>query len=486
MADNELSSDVPPASAALTAEFVAQQRSSFNEDPKLRLAQNAVTRADVRDVLMKRDVSTGYNHHYSVKVAQECKVTDQKQTGRCWIFAALNVMRLGVIEKYGLAEDFELSQSYLFFWDKFEKCNYFLENVLLTKEKPLDGRLMQQLLKEPICDGGQWDMVTNLVGKYGVMPKSVFPESKTSTASLWVNRFLTAKLREYALKLRAMAGQGASKEDLDKAKAEMMGEVFKVLSVHFGTVPMPDSEFEWALADKQKAFKREQHTPLGFYRGVVSAKAKADQMVSIINDPRNPYHKSYSVSYLGNVVGGDIVRYINLPIGELKRYAAATLDGGDPCWMGVDVFKSYHTELGILDTGMYDHDLVYGVSPGMTKEERLRSGESLMSHAMVFTGYDKRDGESAPNKWRVENSWGDARGNKGYFLMTDAWFDEYLFQVVVNKNLLEKRLLPLLTDEPTMLPAWDPMGSLAAVGRQPEEAKVRGEQEADADPRCRI
>ncbi|CAN0129674.1 unnamed protein product, partial [Hapterophycus canaliculatus] len=146
----------------------------------------------------------------------------------------------------------------------------------------------------------------------------------------------------------------------------------QVLSVHFGAVPMPDTKFEWALTDKQKAFKREEHTPLGFYKGVVSVKAKADQMVSIINDPRNPYHKSYSVSYLGNVVGGDIVRYINLPIGELKRYAAATLDGGDPCWMGVDVFKSYHTELGILDTGMYDHDLVYGVSPGARRVVELR------------------------------------------------------------------------------------------------------------------
>ncbi|CAM9579888.1 unnamed protein product, partial [Ectocarpus fasciculatus] len=473
MADSmELSSDVPPASAALTAEFVSQQSSSFDADPKLRLAQNAVTRSDVRDVLMRRDVSNSFNHHYSVKVAQECKVTDQKRTGRCWIFAALNVMRLGVMSKCNLTDDFELSQSYLFFWDKLEKCNYFLENVLLTKDKPLDGRLLQHLLKEPICDGGQWDMVTNLMGKYGVVPKSVFPESKTSMNSVWVNRFLTAKLREYALRLRGMAGKGAVEADLQKAKADMMAEVYKVLSVHFGAVPTPDSKFEWAMTDKHKAFKREEHTPLGFYRDLVST--KADQMVSIIHDPRNPYRRSYSVSYLGNVVGGDIVRYINLPIEELKRYAAATLDGGQPCWMGVDVFKSYHIELGILDTGMYDHDLVYGVSPGMTKEERLRSGESLMSHAMVFTGYDKRDGENIPNKWRVENSWGDTRGNKGYFLMTNAWFDEYLFQVVVNKSLLDKDLLPLLTDEPTMLPAWDPMGSLASVGRQEHQHQQEG------------
>ncbi|CAM9135594.1 unnamed protein product [Pylaiella littoralis] len=443
---------------------------------------------------MRRDVSNGFNHNYSVKVAQECKVTDQKQTGRCWIFAALNVMRLGIVEKYSLADDFELSQSYLFFWDKFEKCNYFLENVLLTKDKPLEGRLLQHLLKEPICDGGQWDMVTNLLGKYGVVPKSVFPESKTSTASLWVNRFLTAKLREYALRLRGMADKGAAPADLDKAKADMMGEVFKVLTVHFGAVPTPNAKFEWSMVDKHKAFKREEHTPLGFYRDLVST--KADEMVSIINDPRNPYHKSYSVSYLGNIVGGAIVRYINLPIGELKRYAAATLHAGQPCWMGVDVFKSYHAELGILDTGMYDHDLVYGVSPGasmstscMSKEERLRSGESLMSHAMVFTGYDKREGEESPNKWRVENSWGDARGNKGYFLMTNAWFDEYLFQVVVNKNLLDKSLLPLLTDEPTMLPAWDPMGSLATVGTQKEPSPgggAWGGQGFAVDPRCRI
>ncbi|CAN0131995.1 unnamed protein product [Ascophyllum nodosum] len=446
---------------------------------------------------MKRDVSNTFNHDYSVKIGQECKATDQKQTGRCWIFAALNMMRLGVIAKFNLTDDFELSPSYLFFWDKFEKSNYFLENVLLTADRPLDGRLLQHLLKEPICDGGQWDMVTNLVGKYGVVPKSVFPESRTSTNSLWVNRFLTAKLREYALRLRAMVARGALAKDLASAKADMLGEVFKVLSVHFGTVPAPDKTFEWTSTNKQKIFKRERRTPSSFYKDFVPF--RADQMVSLINDPRNPYYTSYSVSYLGNVAGGGIVRYVNLPIDELKascddacpsRFAMATLDGGNPCWIGVDVFKSYHTELGILDTAMYDHDLVYGVSPGMTKEERLRSGESLMSHAMVFTGYDKRDGERFPNKWRVENSWGDARGHKGYFLMTNAWFEEYLFQarmiIVVNKGILDKSILPLLTVEPTMLPAWDPMGSLASFGEEPGPGLRAHELAEDVPARWRM
>jgi bleomycin hydrolase len=429
---------------------------SFEADPKNILAMNAVTKNEIREVALNRAAVSGVDHTYS-HLIKTGKATAQGQTGRCWIFAGLNMLRIYAMERLGL-KDFELSQTYFMFWDKLEKANYFLENIIETRDEPLDGRVVMWLLSHIVPDAGQWDMFVNLVEKYGVVPKKFMPETKSSMASRQMNGRLVEKLREWARDLRVMSEGGASVGEMRTAKDCMLEEFYRMLRIHLGT---PPTRFYWEWRDKDDVFHRRGWiTPREFYEEYVGF--DLDSMACLINAPTRdkPYNRMFTVQYLGNVVGGHGVRYLNVPIGVMKKAAAEMVKDGHPVWFGADAGKASYRDLGVFDPEIYDYGTVYGTEFGLDKAERLDYGQSRMTHAMVFTGVDIDEG-GGPRRWRVENSWGEEPGDKGFYTMVDGWFDEYCYEVMVDKKYLSEELLKVLDTEPLVLKPWDPMGALA-------------------------
>jgi bleomycin hydrolase len=384
------------------------------------------------------------------------KVANQKQSGRCWMFAALNTFRHKMIQSFQLKE-FELSQNYTFFWDKYEKANYFYENIINTADQPLDSRKVAFLLATPQQDGGQWDMIVSIFQKYGIVPKSAMPESSNSSNSRDLNNYLNKKLRKDATRLRRLIEAGQSEEQVQKAKAEMLEEVYNFLAISLGT---PPAIFDFEYRDEQQNYHIDQQlTPQVFYEKYVGV--DLDNYVSIINAPTQdkPYNKTYTVEMLGNVVGGKEVKYINVDMTTFKKLAQAQLEQGESVWFGCDVGQSSTRDSGIMALDAYDMNDLFDIDFTMTKAERLDYGESLMTHAMVLTGVDVVDGTTT--KWKVENSWGEKVGTKGFFVMSDAWMDEYTYQIVIRKDLLSPELQAVWEEEPTALAPWDPMGALA-------------------------
>ncbi len=435
---------------------LARFAATFDDEPRNLLALNAVTKSGIAAVALNRRVVGRVDHTYS-HLIETPEVTNQKSSGRCWLFAGLNTLRLAAMEKMKL-EKFELSQNFPMFWDKLEKANYFLENVLATCDEPLDGRLVMWLLANVVPDGGQWDMFVNLVTKYGLVPKAMMPETHSSSKSGPMNAVLVARLREDAAALREMHAAGAGAEKLRQAKGEMVADLYRMLCIHLGR---PPETFLWEWRDKDKEFhRRGVITPREFFEEFVGL--DLDDMACLIHAPTadKPFEKLYTVEYLGNVVGGRIVRYLNVDMAVLKKAAVDMIVDGQAVWFGCDVGKMLERDLGVLDLDVYDYELVYGTDFRLDKAGRLNYGHSRMTHAMVLTGVDLDD-DGRPVKWRVENSWGDEHGDKGYMLMSDRWFDEFVYEVTVRKQHLSPGLLDVLDTEPVVLPPWDPMGALA-------------------------
>ena len=435
----------------------------FEASPKNLLALNAVTQSGAEGVAVSRPAIMRTQHAYSHQI-ETPKVTDQKSSGRCWLFAGLNILRLAAMQKMNL-EKFELSQNYLMFWDKLEKANFFLENIIETKAEPLEGRLVAWLLQDPLADGGQWDMFTNLVKKYGVVPKFAMPETHSSSKSAPMNQMLVAALRADARILRQMAEQGATPADMRREKTGMLNTFYRMLSIHLG---QPPTSFLWEWRDKDKTFHRHPDdgghiTPLEFYEQYVGF--DLDDLVCLIHAPTQdkPFQKIYTVQYLGNVVGGREVRYLNVDITTLKNASVEMIRAHKAVWFGCDVGKMMQRDLGILDTEIYALELLYDTPIRLDKAARLDYGHSRMTHAMVLTGVDL-DVSGNPIRWRVENSWGEGLGDEGYMIMTDRWFEEYLYEVMVSRQFLSPALLAILDIEPVVLPPWDPMGALAKAG----------------------
>jgi bleomycin hydrolase len=436
---------------------LAKFKSEFAAQDRNRASMNAVCTTPVQKVALNRRVAATLDHSFSIHLPEN-PATNQKGSGRCWMFAALNTFRTTAQQSMNMKEGFELSQNYTMFWDKLEKANYFLDSILQTLSEPIGSRLLDWLLANIITDGGQWDMFVNLIDKYGVVPKSAMPETESSSSTGQMNYQIVFMLRDYACRLRKANAEGASLDDLESQKMAYMSEVYRMLCIHLGE---PPSEFEWQWRDKDKEFHRVgKITPREFYKKYVNV--NLSDMVCLIHDPR-PGHDCnsvFTVKYLGNVVGGRPTEYLNTDIDVIKRAAIAQLKAGDSVWFGCDVGKYLDRDSGVMDIALFDYDLVYGTEPTMNKAERLMYGHSLMTHAMVFTGVDVDD-QGNPRKWRVENSWSDAPGDKGFFQMSDAWFDEYTYEVVVEKRHVPREVLACLDEEPFALEPWDPMGSLA-------------------------
>ena len=436
---------------------ISKFNKAFKDCPTCKISRNALTRSQINDIAMDWDAFRLTDHSYSDIITTEMqKVTNQKSSGRCWGFAGLNLMRISLAEKYNL-KNFEFSQNYFMFFDKLEKSNYFLENIIQTLDESYDSRLMMHLLQSPVQDGGQWDMFVNLIEKYGVVPQSVMPESFQSSQSRMMNRFLTRKLREFAWTLRGMNKKGAKILELRKEKETMMSVIYSMLCVCLGN---PPEKFDWQTRDKKKKFMRlTDLTPVDFYKKHTGVDLK--DKVCLIHAPMSnkQMNELYTVSFLGNVVGGQIIKYANIEIDDIKRAAIKSIKSNEAVWFGCDVGKMFHRDLGLMDMDLYDYGSLFGTEFLMDKATRLEYGDSMMTHAMLFTGVDMANGKS--RKWRVENSWGEKGGSKGYYLMTDKWFDQYNYEIVVDKKYLPKRILDLFDREPVALDPWDPMGALA-------------------------
>ena len=420
------------------------------------LAMNAVTANGIGKASTDIEALKKNVHEYSV-LLKTGEITSQNQSGRCWMFAALNAMRFGLIKKYNL-ENYEFSQTYPLFWDKLEKSNYFLENILATLDEETGSRIVAFLLTAPLNDGGQFDMFAGLIEKYGVVPKSAMPETVCSSATAEMDKYLTLKLREYACKLRGDYHRGEPLESLRAQKEDMLSTIYRMLTICLG---FPPEKVDFIVRDKDNNLIREEGlSPQEFYEKYVGWDLR--DYVSLINAPTGdkPYGQAYTVRFLGSVHEARPVRYLNLPVDELKKAAIRQMQDGEPVWFGCDVGQRHVRELGIMDTRSIAVDKLFGTGFPMTKEERLDYGESLMTHAMVLQGVHL-DAEGKPVRWRVENSWGKDKGKEGYYLMSDDWFSEYTYQVVVHKKYLSPEQLAQYEGEMKVLEPWDPMGSLA-------------------------
>lgn len=441
--------------SAIDKELTAKFAAAFKENNK----QNALQRGVVKNGISAsaENMSAHVNNVpvFSVDLATG-KVANQMQSGRCWMFAALNTFRHKMLNAFNL-KDFELSQNYTFFWDKYEKANYFYENILATASEELTSRKVAFLLQTPQQDGGQWDMIVSIFEKYGVVPKTAMPESSNSSNSRDLNNYLNKKLRKDAVTLRKLVAAGKDASEIQSAKEKMLEEVYNFLAISLGN---PPETFDFEYRDEEKNYHLDQNlTPQSFYEKYVGV--NLNDYVSIINAPTadKPYNQSYTVEMLGNVVGGKEVKYLNVDMTTFKKLAVAQLEQGESVWFGCDVGQSSTRDSGIMAMDAYDMNDLFDIDFTMTKAERLDFGESLMTHAMVLTGVDVVAGQST--KWKVENSWGEKVGTKGFFVMSDEWMDEYTYQIVVRKDLLTPEQLAAYEKAPTVLAPWDPMGALA-------------------------
>lgn len=441
---------------SLEQDFTDKLYAAYEANPKFAAMENAISHNGLLASLEKRSAAVENTPVFSLDLTKD-KVSDQKASGRCWMFAALNTFRHKMIAGFQL-EDFELSQAHTFFWDKYEKSNWFLEQVIATADQELTSRKVKFLLDTPQQDGGQWDMVVSLFEKYGVVPKSVYPESISSSNSRELNQILNKLLRQDAQILRELMAEGANSSELQAKKEELLQEVFNFLAMNLG---LPPRQFDFSYRDKDNHFHSESGlTPLTFYQKYVDLKL-ADY-VSIINAPTadKPYGRSYTVEMLGNVVGSKPVRYLNVEMNRLKELAITQMKAGETVWFGSDVGQSSNRKAGVMAEGMHDFTASMDIRLTQDKAGRLDYSESLMTHAMVLTGVDLDENGKA-KKWKVENSWGEKVGNKGYFVASDAWMNEYTYQIVVRKEFLTAAELAAYEAEPLVLAPWDPMGALA-------------------------
>lgn len=378
-------------------------------------------------------------------------ITDQKSTGRCWLFTGLNVIRQKVRENLNL-ESFEFSENFSFFYDQLEKANLCLEGIIETRDKPNDDRYVEWLFSNALGDGGVWNMMVDIIEKYGAVPKEVMPDTKHGASTGGMRKMVRRKIREAAVRLRQMHEQGKKESALRKAKEEMLSEVYRLLAIHLGE---PPETFQWRYKDKDdKLSPYKTYTPRSFFREVVSV--NLHDYVMLMNDPTRAYNQLYEIDRDRNLQEGRNWTYVNLPNEELKDFAKKSLLAGEAMYFSCDVGKYLDRDAGYLDTKRYDYESLYGIEFTMNKAERIMAKESGSSHGMALVGVDTLS-DGTTTKWLLENSWGDSAGYKGYLIMTDAWFDEYGFRLVVHKKFLTPEVIEITRQTPVLLPPWDPM-----------------------------
>ena len=442
----------------ISNDLLKQFAGDFESSVLNKAVAGAVAKVGLQEASLNNEMLRKHNFVFSDETLKG-SITNQKRSGRCWMFAALNTARVETIKKFNM-ESIEFSQNYTLFWDKLEKSNYFLENIITTVEEPLNSRVVAHLLKDPVQDGGQWAMFSGILEKYGVVPKYVMPETFHSSNTDGLLEVLTAMLRKYAQVLRDDFKNGSTLEDLRKKKEGFLSKIYSLLVKALGVPPL---KFDFEYKDKNKVFHKDVGiTPKEFFDKYIGWNLK--DKVSLINAPTDdkPYGKAYTIKFLGTVKEAEPIHYINVPMEVLKKAAIDSIKAGEPVWFGCDMGPYISRKDGIMDMDVYAYEKTIGELPTFTKEERLDYGDSLLTHAMVLTGVDL-DSKGNPIKWQVENSWGDEVGQKGIFSMSDKWFDEYTYQIMVEKKFVEKKWLDALKKPLVELEPWDPMGALALM-----------------------
>ena len=420
-------------------------------DPYTKAATNALSANDAKKLTLDRNNVGKTDSYFKYKVKVK-GITDQKSSGRCWMFTSLNVFRPVIIDKLKVST-FEFSENYLYFYDILEKSNLFLENAIITADKPLDDRLVELYFKSPIDDGGVWSSFVNLVKKYGVVPKDVMPETNSSSNTSKMIAAITTKLREDGLALRRMVEKGTKSGDIRNLKMEQLSQVYRMLALNLGE---PPASFQWRYQTTDNVITPfVTYTPQDFAKQMLP-NLNTDDYVMFMNDPSRPYYKMYEIENYRNVVEGINWRYLNLPAEDLKAMALESIKNNDALYASCDVGKQLNSEDGLLSLKNYDMESLYGVKFGMDKKDRILTRESASSHGMALVGVDVDDSGKTV-KWEFENSWGASSGQSGYLVLTDEWFSEYVFRLVVNKKYIPENIKKQLEQKPIMLPAWDPM-----------------------------
>ena len=454
----------------LSHEMLEQISATYEDNAYDKAISNALAGTSIATLAINADNAAMIDTHFSDRVRTK-GITDQQSSGRCWLFTGLNVLRAKMIDKYALP-GMEFSQNYLFFYDQLEKANLFLQGVIDTKELPFDDRKVDWLFSNPLSDGGQFTGVSNLIMKYGLVPAEAMPETYQANNTSQMANLLKLKLREDGLALRKAyeeayeKGKKLPKKDagklMDKVNADLqqmkiaqLSEIYRMLALCLGE---PVKEFEWTRCDKDnKIVDRRTYTPKSFYDEYIGEDLE-NNYVMIMNDPCREYGKVYEIDYDRHVYDGHNWLYVNLPVERIKEMAIASIKDNVAMYFSCDVGKFYSRSKGTLDLANVDYDSLMGVEFGMNKQERVMTHASGSSHAMTLIAVDIVDGK--PVKWMVENSWGPASGYKGCLIMTDEWFNEYMFRLVVEKKYVPEDILKMLEQTPVQLPAWDPMFSM--------------------------
>jgi len=426
-------------------------RSGFKKDAYTKAMQNALSSNDISKLAWNRENvgTTDQLFTYRVDVSG---ITDQKSSGRCWMFSSLNLFRPMAMKKFKLSE-FEFSESYLYFYDLLEKANLFLNNMEISANLPMENEKVRWYLKSPVDDGGQWINFVNLAKKYGMVPKETMGETNSSENTSLLTKFINTKLREDAIELRDQKNAKTDTKKIATRKVEMLSEIYRMLALNLGE---PPTEFQWRYKDKDKKIAdTKTYTPQSFMAEIFGD-TNLDDYVMIMNDPSRPFWKHYEVENYRNTEEGNNWHYVNLPNDVIKEFCIASIKNNEALYASCDVAKQLRRDVGVLDVDNFDYESVYGVKFGMNKAQRIQTGESGSSHGMALIAVDV-DAQQKPVKWQFENSWGPTAGEKGYLTFTDAWFNEYMFRFVVNKKYLTDKVLEIYSQKPEMSPPWDPM-----------------------------
>jgi bleomycin hydrolase len=443
----------------ISAEMLSEISKGYEGDADDRAIRNALAGSSIATLSVNADNAAMIDTHFSDRVKTK-GITDQQSSGRCWLFTGLNVLRAKMIAKYDLP-GMEFSQNYLFFYDQLEKANLFLQGVIDTKDLPFEDRKVDWLFSNPLSDGGQFTGVSNLIVKYGLVPSDAMPETYQSNNTSNMATLLKLKLREDGLDLRkayaegrAKIGKGPKKDvekglktldaQLQKMKVEQLSEIYRMLALCLGE---PVKEF---------MYEGKKYTPVSFYEEFIGEDLE-NNYVMIMNDPCREYGKVYEIDYDRHVYDGHNWLYVNLPVERIKEMAIASIKDNTAMYFSCDVGKFLDRKKGVLDIANFDYESLMGVTFGMDKKERVQTHASGSSHAMTLIAVDICEETGKPVKWMVENSWGPSSGYQGCLIMTDEWFNEYMFRLVVEKKYVPADVLEMLEQKPTLLPAWDPM-----------------------------
>lgn len=429
----------------ISADMLKQIKESYQPGASEKALYNAMAGTSIAVLAKNHENYANFNADFSHKVISH-GITDQKSSGRCWLFTGLNVLRAQMMAKYGLSE-MEFSQNYCFFYDQLEKANLFLQGIIDTREKPMEDKMVEWLFRNPLSDGGQFTGISDIIGKYGVVPASVMPETFSSENTSQISRLVGLKLKEFGLQLREEAQKGAKAGALEKKKTEMLSTVYRMLALAYGR---PVEKFTWTVNGVTK-----EYTPQSFYQEFLGNDL-TNNYVMLMNDPSREFYKCYEIDYDRHVYDGKNWTYVNLPIEDIKEMAIASIKDSTMMYFSCDVAKFMDSKRGTLDLNNFDYESLMGTTFGMDKKQRIQTFASGSSHAMTLMAVDL-DKDGKPRKWMVENSWGANSGYKGHLIMTDEWFDEYMFRLVVEKKYVPAKVLDILKQKPVRLPAWDPM-----------------------------